>query len=451
MKTFEPRDYSLVGKDTAKAIANGLAEAKWYASPVPKQEMRKLLERRDGPAIRDTLIWFVLIVSSAVAGFMLWGTWWVIIPFFVYGVMIGTTTDSRWHESLHGTAFKTDWMNNALYEFSAFLVSRESTRWRWSHTRHHSDTLIIGRDQEIAVVPPDVLGTLLRIVNINTMYYFVRSVLRHCTGRLDAEEKTFIPESDYGKVVRVARIYFAVYATVIGLSIYTGSILPLMYVGLPNFYGAWLMFVYGFTQHAILPQNVLDHRLNCRTVYMNTLNRYLYWNMNYHVEHHMFPLVPYHALPRLHEIVKADMPKAYSSLLDAWREIIPAFFRQWKDPAFYVERPLPTPTIIADASPTSHIFTAKGRPVGGWVEICASEFLQKEDVIRFDHENKTYAIYRSADGNLYATNGVCTHSNAHLADGFVSGTLVECANHNGRFDIIDGSPRRPPVCVGLTT
>ena len=55
------------------------------------------------------------------------------------------------------------------------------------------------------------------------------------------------------------------------------------------------MPIYGNTQHAGLAENVLDHRLNCRTVYMNPLNRYLYWNMNYHVEHHMFPLVPYHA------------------------------------------------------------------------------------------------------------------------------------------------------------
>ena len=78
-----------------------------------------------------------------------------------------------------------------------------------------------------------------------------------------------------------------------------------MFIGLPTLYGAWLMPIYGYTQHAGLAENVLDHRLNCRTVYMNLINRYLYWNMNYHVEHHMFPLVPYHNLPRLHELVKA--------------------------------------------------------------------------------------------------------------------------------------------------
>jgi Na+-transporting NADH:ubiquinone oxidoreductase subunit F len=70
---------------------------------------------------------------------------------------------------------------------------------------------------------------------------------------------------------------------------------------------------------------VLDHRLNCRTVYMNWIHRYLYWNMNYHVEHHMFPLVPYHALPRLHAAVKDDCATPYPSLFSAWREIVQPF------------------------------------------------------------------------------------------------------------------------------
>ena len=52
---------------------------------------------------------------------------------------------------------------------------------------------------------------------------------------------------------------------------------------------------------------MLDHRLNTRTVKMNVVNRFLYWNMNYHVEHHMFPMVPYHRLPELHEEIKHDL------------------------------------------------------------------------------------------------------------------------------------------------
>lgn len=452
MSTTPLNDYSLVGKNTELAINSGLAEAEWYRPRVPKDQMLQLLERRDGPAVRDTLLWFALIVGSGVCGFMLWGTWWAILPFMVYGALYASTSDSRWHEPGHGTAFKTDWMNNALYEIASFMVLRESTRWRWSHTRHHSDTIIVGRDPEIAVTrPPNWMALLLRFFGVNTTFRFFRGVLLHCAGRFTAEEKTFIPESEHGKVVVRAYVYLAIYASVIGLALCTRSILPLMYIGLPAFYGSWLQFIYGHTQHAGLAENVLDHRLNTRTIYMHAINRYLYWEMNYHVEHHMFPLVPYHNLARLHELVKADLPKPYGGLLEAWREIIPTLLRQMKDPDYYVRRELPTPTLSADVPRSAHAFIAKGEPVDGWVEICASGFLGNESVIRFDHEGKTYAIYRAADGTLHATDGACTHGNAHLADGLVTGTLIECAKHHGRFDITDGSPRRLPACVPLKT
>lgn len=72
-------------------------------------------------------------------------------------------------------------------------------------------------------------------------------------------------------------------------------------------------------------------------------------------------------------------------------------------------------------------------------------------MIRFDHGKKTYALYRDDEGKLYATDGVCTHGNTHLADGLVKGKIIECPKHNGRYNLADGSPARPPVCRGLAT
>jgi len=445
-------DYSLVGRDTARAIEKGLAEAKWYTSPVPKEKMRELLERRDGPAIRDTLLWFALLFIFGYSGFLLWGTWWAVLPFAVYGVLYGSVSDSRWHESSHGTAFKTDWMNNALYELASFMVLRESVHWRWSHTRHHSDTIIVGRDPEIVVQRPADLFSIfvLNVFDINAFKMYISNVALHLTGKLTPDEMTYIPASEHNKLFVRARIYVLIYAAVIGLSIYVQSILPLMYIGLSNVYGSWLMLIYGYTQHAGLAENVLDHRLNCRTVYMNFINRYLYWNMGYHVEHHMFPLVPYHALPKLHELVKADMPVPYNGLLEAYREIIPVLLRQSKDPSYFVRRPLPVQTSAPAAQQPAAAKTER-RILDGWLEVCESSALQQEDVLRFDHNQRTYALYRDAAGNVYASDGLCTHGNAHLADGLVKETIIECAKHNGRFDMRDGSPQRLPVCVGLKT
>ncbi|MCK9588846.1 MAG: fatty acid desaturase [Terrimicrobiaceae bacterium] len=444
-------DYSLTGVNAALAVEKGLAEAGWYQCPVPRATMRRLLERRDGPAIRDTLLWFALIIGSGIAGYLLRDSWWAVVPFAIYGVLYASSSDSRWHESSHGTAFKTDWMNNALYEIASFMVMRESTVWRWSHTRHHSDTIIVGRDPEIAVPrPPDIRAIVLSFFNLGVYPKYFRHIFLHSLGRVTPDEKTFVPESEFHKVYFRARIYVLLYAAVIAFSVFTGSILPLLYVGLTNLYGSWLMAIYGLTQHAGLAENVLDHRLNCRTVYMNAVNRFLYWNMGYHVEHHMFPLVPYHALARLHEAVKEDCPVPYPNLLTAWREIVPAVFRQVKDPGWHVKRKLPEPK--ARGSESSEVHRC---PVGpdsqGWVEVCEAAQLGTEDVIRFDHGKKTYAIIRDAEGTLHATDGICTHGNTHLANGLVKGKIIECPKHNGRFFLADGSPARAPVCRGLAT
>jgi Na(+)-translocating NADH:ubiquinone oxidoreductase F subunit len=185
---------------------------------------------------------------------------------------------------------------------------------------------------------------------------------------------------------------------------------------------------------------------------MNPINNYLYWNMGYHIEHHMFPLVPYHALPKLHALIKADTPRPYHGLLEAYREILPLLLRQSRDPSYFLQRQLPAPTTKTEAVASVQMITPVQRPaIDGWVEVCDSAALAWEDVIRFDYDQRTYAIYRTADGRAYATDGICTHGNAHLADGFVKGALIECGKHNGRFDLRDGSPQRLPVCVGLKT
>ena len=442
-------DYSLTGLNSTLAVERGLAEADWYQSAVPRETMRSLLERQDGPAIRDTILWFALILGFGFVTYRAWGTRWVIVPYLFYSVLYASTSDSRWHEAGHGTAFKTDWMNNTLYEIASFMVMRESTVWRWSHTRHHSDTIIVGRDPEIAIPrPPDVKAIIMSFFNLRVYPKFFGHMLLHSIGRMSADEKTYIPQMEFPRVYRRARVYVAIYAIVIGLSLYTRRILPLMFVGFANLFGTWLLVTYGLTQHAGLAENVLDHRLNCRTVYMNPIHRYLYWNMNYHVEHHMFPLVPYHALPKLHAAMKDDCPTPYPSLFSAWREIAPTILRQVKDPAYHVKRRLPEPRprlnerfYCSDAKPDAE----------GWIEVCAAAGLRRADVVRFDQGKKTYALYPDEKGQLYATDGMCTHGNTHLSDGLVKGKIIECSKHNGRFNLPDGSPARAPVCRGLAT
>ena len=84
-----------------------------------------------------------------------------------------------------------------------------------------------------------------------------------------------------------------------------------------------------------------------------------------------------------------------------------------------------------------------------WIEACAEGDVPEEDVIRFDHSGRTYAVYRSADGRYYATDGLCTHEQVHLADGLVMDDIIECPKHNGRFNYTTGQAMGAPVCVSL--
>lgn len=336
------RDYDLLGRDAQRAVATGLAAAEWYHTDIPRPQMKALMQRSDGPAIRDTLLWLGLMLGFAAGGIYFWGSWWAVPFFLAYGVLYGSATDSRWHECGHGTAFKTRWLNRVVYQLACFMIMRNPVTWRWSHARHHTDTSIVGRDPEIAVMrPPDLLRVVLNFFGIIDAYYAMSDMLRNAAGQLSPAEKSFIPTMEQARAVRIARIWLAIYVAVIGLAIYFQSILPLVLVGLPRLYGAWHMVLCGLLQHGGLADNVTDHRLNSRSVYMNPVSRFIYWNMNYHVEHHMFPMVPYHALPRLHEAIKHDLPPASPSILAGYREMIPAFLRQLRYEDYFLKRELP--------------------------------------------------------------------------------------------------------------
>jgi fatty acid desaturase len=340
--TKPKRDYSLVGQSTEWAVETGLASAKWYHSDIPRTTMKELIRRSDNVALRDTILWLALIVGSAAGGIYFWGTWWCVPFFFVYGVLYGSSSDSRWHEGGHGTAFKTRWMNDVVYEIASFMVMRNPVQWRWSHARHHTDTIIVGRDAEIAVMrPPALLKSALMFTGLLDFRFSLPTLFRQAFSGLNAEEESYIPEMERGRAVIAARWHVAIYVGAVLVALATWSVLPLMLIGLPRIYGSWHMVMTGLLQHIGLADNVTDHRLNTRTVYMNPISRWIYWNMNYHVEHHMFPMVPYHALPALHELVKHDLPRPNPSMWHAYKEVWPVLLKQLRYEDHYLRRELP--------------------------------------------------------------------------------------------------------------
>jgi fatty acid desaturase len=354
--------YSLAGPENRAAVDAGLANGAWYRSPIPRKRMKELMRRSDMPAVRDTAIWVGLMIVCAGAGIALWGSWWAVPFFLVYGVLYGSASDSRWHEAGHGTAFVSRRLDEAVYQVACFMIMRDPTASRWSHTRHHTDTLVLGRDPEIQAMRPArlvrLLGNFFGLFDVPVAF---KALALHVGGRLTAEEADYVPESERPKVYSTARIWLAIYVGAVTAAVAFGSWLPLVLIGGPRVYGTFMHIVYGLTQHAGMGEDVLDHRLNTRTVKMNRINRFLYWNMNYHVEHHMFPMVPFHRLPELHEEIKHDLAPVYPSIWAAYKELVPAVLRQLRDETHFVRRELP-PTAQPFNIPT-HVNDGRALPL----------------------------------------------------------------------------------------
>jgi Na(+)-translocating NADH:ubiquinone oxidoreductase F subunit len=162
----------------------------------------------------------------------------------------------------------------------------------------------------------------------------------------------------------------------------------------------------------------------------------------------MFPMVPYHALPRLHELIKDECPSPNPSLWFTIKEIWQALQKQKIDPEYVIERVLPA---AKGVNSVKNIFKAEidERVGSAWYLICSEIQLRKGDVSRFDLNEHTFAIYKTGKNNIYATDGMCTHGNAHLATGLIVGEEIECAKHNGRFHLKSGKPARMPVCLDI--
>ena len=339
------KDYALVGaasKDTTSLTAEQFeseVEQEWFSADIDRKTFKQLIKRSDNQARKDFTLWLGLLLITGCTAFFAWGTLLAVPLFFVYGVLY-SAADHRHHELSHGTPFKNRPLNDTLYHLCAFMTLREGIYYRWSHTRHHTHTLVVTKDPEIAAKrPPDIIGIYSDFFFIADGIRQLRMIFRHAMGKLTEDGKHFVPESEVPKLFRAARIYVAVITAIILLCIITASILPALFVVLPRFYSGFFSQLFNMSQHAGLAEDVHDHRLNTRTVYMNPVFSFLYANMNYHLEHHMFPMVPYYKLPQLHELIKAQCPPPYPSIWAAWKEIIPALKRQQQEPEWFIKRP----------------------------------------------------------------------------------------------------------------
>lgn len=342
--------YALRGEATAQSdLQNQQFDTQvsdiWFTPKVDRKLLKSLMKRSDGPALWNYGLWLGLMLASGIGGYLTWGTVWAIPFFAVYGTLYATS-DHRAHELSHGTPFKTRWINEFFYHLAGFMTLHEGHYWRWSHTRHHTHTVVVGKDPEIAVPrPANRLHILLDFFFLRSGLVQISNICCHAFGHITEAGSHFIPDAERRKVVNSSRVFVLIFVLVIAACVWTQSILPGMFIVLPRFYGGVLPQLFNVTQHAGLAEDVHDHRLNTRSFATNPVFQWLYANMNFHVEHHMFPMVPYHRLPELHAAVKDQFPTPCPSVWAAWAEFWPVLSRQSQDPSHHLVRTLPTASI----------------------------------------------------------------------------------------------------------
>ena len=346
------KNYQLVGSakgstEITDAQMEQRVEKSWFTPKVDRKALKALMKRSDRPAMMNYGLWLALIAATGVATVVTWGSGWGIVWLVLYSVIHQSAT-ARQHELAHGTPFRTRWMNEVFFHLSSFITLSEGHYYRWRHSRHHTHTIIVGRDPEIqSVRPPEIVSLLINLFNLKTVVTTIREFIARAGGDLGPGEH-FVPEGERQTVIRAAQVYLALVVLILLASVALASPLPLLLTIGPRVVGAPLYAILHFTQHAGLDEDVYDHRLNSRTIYMNPVLLFLYGNMNYHIEHHMFPMVPYYRLPELHEMIKDQCPPPKKGLLDAYRDIAPTLIRQLKDPSYHIRPVLPEDRVAAE-------------------------------------------------------------------------------------------------------
>jgi fatty acid desaturase len=273
--------------------------------------------------------------------------WWVYLPLlFVYGTFYAFVLNGS-HELSHNTVFKTRGLNAFFLSLFAFLGWRNQVMFWTSHEQHHKFTLYPPNDLEVALPIRLTLMGFFKVgfVDVWRLRDTLKTTVRISLGKLEGEwEHHLFPDTDTDNrraLVNSSRFLLAGHATIVGVSIYFDLWLLPVLTTFGSFYGGWLRYLCNNTQHAGLQDKVPDFRCSCRTVILNPFLKFLYWQMNYHIEHHMYAAIPCYNLGRLHREIQEDLPLCPVGLWAGWKDIIEIQKRQKVEPDYQYAPDLP--------------------------------------------------------------------------------------------------------------
>jgi fatty acid desaturase len=288
---------------------------------LPAHELAALNQRSNLAGVLRLAGHLAVIVLSG----YFWGTasGWLKLPaLLVYGVSLALMFCPT-HECIHRTAFENPQVNDAVGWFAGLLSFYNSTSYRRYHKWHHRYNQIPGKDPELSDPKPQSLRQYLwEIGGIPWWQSKITGHFKVALGQL--EDCFYLPESAHAEVIRSTRLQLGVYMAIALFSTALGHPWFLFaYWLLPLALGQPLLRFVLIAEHTGCPND--DNPLtNTRTTLTLWPLRFLMWNMPYHAEHHLYPSIPFHALPDAHQQLKANFSSIETGYLSANRTIVRA-------------------------------------------------------------------------------------------------------------------------------
>ncbi len=261
--------------------------------------LKALARRTDRHGLARLAGWAAALGTTGTLVWLTLDGWLVWPAMLLHGVVLCVPAYALSHETAHGTAFRTRWLNEAVLWLTSLVYLEEPLHRRYTHTNHHTLTWHVGRDSQMPFDTPMAFGGwLAEVSGLALLRFHVKTLWQLATGRYAPMLREVTPASELPRLTRNARVFVAVYAGVAALLVAGQSWLAWWLV-LPRLLGAPAMLLFTLIQHVEMQENspsILDSTRSFRT---DRLGRWLYLNMNHHIEHHLYPQVPFHALPAL--------------------------------------------------------------------------------------------------------------------------------------------------------
>ena len=287
-----------------------------------RDTLRRLSQRSDALGLRQLALHGLLLAATTSLVVASRGRLWLLPAMLIQGIALDFLFCAL-HESVHRTAFASRWLNDAVAWAAGTLIALPPEFFRAFHFEHHRFTQDPGRDPELARPPPATLPAYLW--HLSGMPNWIRRIsvtLRHATSGRVAEP--FVAEGKRQAIVREARILWAIYALVLIASLLARSDAALIYWIVPAMLGQPFLRAYLLAEHTGCAMND-DTYANTRTTYTNAAVRALAWQMPYHVEHHAYPAVPFHALRQVNQLIGSRIEVGARGYLAVQRSLIRGF------------------------------------------------------------------------------------------------------------------------------